>query len=66
MALFSKENFTREGAKNNLKKFAAGAKTALKKRWWVMLIELAALAIMLLADLLIYNIGHITSCSHSW
>lgn len=52
MALFSKENFTREGAKNNLKKFAAGAKTALKKRWWVMLIELAALAIMLLADLL--------------
>ncbi len=52
MALFSKENFTADGAKQNLKKFAVAAREALKKRWWVMLIEFVALAVMLIADLL--------------
>lgn len=52
MALFSKESFTKEGAKANLKKFATEAKAAIKKRWWVMLIEIVALAALLLADLL--------------
>ncbi len=52
MALFSKENFSGEGIKNNLKKFASAAREAIKKRWWVMLIELVALAVLLLADLL--------------
>lgn len=47
MALFSKENFSKE----KLKKFAADARDIIKKRWWVMLIELAALALLLVADL---------------
>lgn len=47
MALFSKENFSREG----IKKFAASARDTIKKRWWVMLIELIALAVLLVADL---------------
>lgn len=48
MALFSKENFSKE----NLKKFAADAREVIKKRWWVMLIEFVALALLLVADLL--------------
>ncbi len=47
MALFSKENFSKE----KLKKFAVDAREVIKKRWWVMLIELAALAVLLVADL---------------
>lgn len=52
MALFSKENFTRDGVKANFKKFGEQAREAIKKRWWVMLIEIVALAVMLVADLL--------------